>query len=75
MAIKVMLARVAVDENARAKFLREMQAMKELQHPNIVKLLDHGSAGSAFYFVMELCEGGSLADCCSWSSRDTLNGR
>jgi len=33
-----------------------------LRHHHIVALLDHGSAASAFYFVMELCEGGSVGD-------------
>jgi serine/threonine protein kinase len=36
--------------------------MKELRHGHIVALLDSGSTGSAFYFVMELCEGGSVGD-------------
>ena len=36
--------------------------MKDLLHRNIVALLEHGSAGSAFYFIMELCEGGSVGD-------------
>jgi len=60
VAVKVMLSKVAVDENARKKFLREIDSMKTLRHTNIVSLLDNGSAGSAFYFVMEYCEGGSV---------------
>jgi serine/threonine-protein kinase len=62
VALKVMLAKVAVDDDARAKFIREIEALKKLRHPNIVALLEHGSGVSAFYYVMELCEGGSLAD-------------
>jgi len=62
VAIKVMLAQVAVDEDSRAKFLREIDSMKSLRHTNIVTLLDNGSAGSAFYFVMEYCPGGSAFD-------------
>ncbi len=62
VAIKVLLAKVAVNEDAREKFLREISLMKDLRHRHIVTLLDHGSAGSAFYFVMELCEGGSVGD-------------
>ena len=62
MALKIMLAKVAVSNDARQKFLREVEVMKDLLHRNIVALLDHGSAGSAFYFIMELCEGGSVAD-------------
>lgn len=62
VAIKVMLAKVAVSASAREKFLREIEVMKDLLHRNIVAVLDHGSAGGAFYFIMELCEGGSVAD-------------
>ena len=62
VAIKVMLARVAVDEDARTKFAKEIGLLKGLSHPNIVSILGSGSAGSAFYFVMEHCRGGSVAD-------------
>lgn len=62
VAIKVMLARVAVDENARTKFAREIELLKGLRHENVVAVYDSGSAGSAFYFVMEHCPGGSVAD-------------
>lgn len=62
VAIKVLLARVAVDAEARAAFLREVEALDHLRHPHIVAVLDRGGAGSAFYFVMERCDGGSLDD-------------
>ncbi len=62
VAVKVMLARVAVDEKSRQVFQREIEVTKSLRHPKIVELLDHGSAGSGFYFVMEFCPGGSVAD-------------
>lgn len=62
VAIKVMLSRVAVDEQARKKFSREIELLTGLRHENIVAVYDSGSAGSAFYFVMEHCPGGSVAD-------------
>jgi serine/threonine-protein kinase len=62
VAIKVMLSRIAVDEDSRKKFLREIETTKSLKHEHIVPLFDHGSAGSAFYFVMEFCEGGDVAN-------------
>ncbi len=62
VAIKIMLARVAVDEHARAKFTREIELLKGFHHENIVAVYDSGSVGSAFYFVMEHCPGGSVAD-------------
>ena len=57
---------MAVSASAREKFQREVEVMKDLLHRNIVALLEHGSAGSAFYFIMELCEGGSVGD---WLAR------
>ncbi len=62
VAIKVMLARVAVDDDARRKFAQEIDLLKTLQHRHIVAMLDSGSAGGAFYFVMEFCPGGSVED-------------
>ena len=62
VAVKVMLSQVAVDEHSRKLFLREMDSMKKLKHDHIVPLLDRGSAGGAFYFIMDYCEGGSVDD-------------
>ncbi|MDI7277568.1 MAG: FHA domain-containing serine/threonine-protein kinase [Anaerolineae bacterium] len=59
VAVKVMLPRVAVQEQARTKFMREIDVMRALRHPNIVELYDHGSAGGVFYCLMEFCAGGS----------------
>jgi serine/threonine protein kinase len=60
VALKVMLAKVAVNEYLRQKFLLEIEITRDLRHPNIIELFDYGSAGSGFYFAMELCTGGSV---------------
>ena len=62
VAVKVMLARVAVDDEARRKFMLEIELLKGLHHANVVTLFDSGAIGGAFYFVMEYCPGGSMAD-------------
>jgi pSer/pThr/pTyr-binding forkhead associated (FHA) protein len=62
VAIKVMLAKVAVHEAVRQRFLREIEIIRRLGHANIVALIASGSVRSAFYFVGEFCSGGSLAD-------------
>jgi serine/threonine-protein kinase len=62
VAIKVMLSRVAVDERARRQLLKEIELTRPLRHNHIVTLLSHGSAGGAFYFIMDYCEGGSISD-------------
>ncbi len=62
VALKVMLSRVAVNEKVRRDFLREIETTRILSHPNVVTLLDHGSAGVGFYFVMEYYPAGNVAD-------------
>jgi len=59
-ALKVLLARVAVDDNARIRFERESQLIEQLDHPNIVQFFERGSDGALFYLAMELCGGGSV---------------
>ncbi|EPZ32087.1 Protein kinase, catalytic domain-containing protein [Rozella allomycis CSF55] len=39
---------------------REIEAMRSLDHPNIVKLYDALETHNNFYLVMELCNGGEL---------------
>jgi serine/threonine-protein kinase len=43
-----------------AHFLREVQAMAELNHPNIVEFWDADKVGEAYYFAMEFIEGTDL---------------
>ena len=45
------------------RFEREAHALARLQHPNIVPIIDYGSAGENYpYLVMPLLLGGTLAD-------------
>jgi hypothetical protein len=50
---------VAVGE---ARFHREISIARQLEHPNILTLLDFGSAGGHLYFTMPYVEGGTLRD-------------
>lgn len=61
VALKVMQAKVAVDERSRRLFLREMEATRALHHPHIVTFFEGGAQGSLFFFLLEFCEGGDLA--------------
>lgn len=45
-----------------AKFKQEIQIMKELEHPNIIRLYETYEDDANIYLVMELCEGGELFD-------------
>ncbi|MBF0344985.1 MAG: protein kinase [Nitrospirae bacterium] len=60
VALKVMLAEVAVNEQSRERFLREVEYTKYLKHPNVVQMLDYGSWKGVFYFTLEYCDGGSV---------------
>jgi eukaryotic-like serine/threonine-protein kinase len=60
VALKIMLSKVPVYEDARGVFLREIEVTRSLRHPNIVALYEYGSVGGGFYFVMEYCPGGNV---------------
>jgi len=62
LALKVLLAKIAVDEQVRKQFAREIEITRSLSHKNIVRFQGYGSEGGIFYFFMEFCEGGSAAD-------------
>lgn len=62
VAVKLMLSRAQAETRAIEQFKREMDIIAGLQHPNIVRFLDSGSDQGTFFFVMEYCDGGSLAD-------------
>jgi serine/threonine protein kinase len=58
-AVKVLHA---VGADAAVRFDRELVALESLDHPAIVRLLDHGVHDDAPFLVLERVEGGSLAD-------------
>jgi eukaryotic-like serine/threonine-protein kinase len=60
VAIKTMLAKVAVSEKSRQMFLREIDVMRQLKHANLVSFIESRSTENQFFFVMEFCDGGSL---------------
>ncbi|MDB4909124.1 MAG: protein kinase [Gemmatimonadetes bacterium] len=59
VAIKVLRDEVAESVGA-ARFLREIEIAAQLQHPNILPLLDSGEANGMLYYVMPFVEGKSL---------------
>jgi eukaryotic-like serine/threonine-protein kinase len=60
VALKLMLPKVAANETARARFMREVELTRMLRHANIAALYEDGFADGAFFFTTEYCEGGSL---------------
>ncbi len=66
VAIKILDPDIATAVGTE-RFLREIQITAQLQHTNIVPLLDSGEAGGLLYSVMPYIEGESLRDrmmCC-----------
>ncbi len=62
VAIKVMSPGFSMDESMVKRFKREAELLKNLNHPNIVRILDVDMEGKLRYFVMEFISGRSLAE-------------
>ncbi|HBP16914.1 MAG TPA: hypothetical protein DEA08_03840 [Planctomycetes bacterium] len=60
-ALKVLLG-AANDEESRQRFELEAQIASKLDHPGIITVYDVGREGEHCYYVMEYCEGPTLAD-------------
>jgi eukaryotic-like serine/threonine-protein kinase len=60
VAIKVLPHHLADDPLARARFVREGQALAALAHPNLVAIYDVGTANGVSFAVMELVDGETL---------------
>ena len=57
VAIKTLLPEVAVSEQALKRFMREIEVAASLQHPNVVRYLEHGTHNGIVYLVSEYVEG------------------
>jgi len=62
VAVKVARARTKLAPAAKARFEREIDVARSLQHEHIVRLVDCGLEQNTVFFVMEHCNGGSLSD-------------
>lgn len=62
VALKVLGDRLKRDDGMRARFLQEARIGLRLQHPQIVRTYELGSAGGLPYMIMELVRGSSLLE-------------
>lgn len=60
VAIKILRAALASDEQFQKRFVREAEIVSGLDHPNIVRVMDFGHEQDAYYIVMELLSGPDL---------------
>ena len=61
VAVKVLRPEFAVTV-LNDRFHREIQILSQLDHPNILPLIESSESGNFLYFVMPLAHGGSLRD-------------
>ncbi|GIW72503.1 MAG: hypothetical protein KatS3mg102_2045 [Planctomycetota bacterium] len=61
VAIKVLPAGPRVQPEVVARFLREIETLRRLDHPNLVRIYDAGEAEECLYLVMEYVRGSTLA--------------
>lgn len=58
VAVKLLKLDRDADSTSAARFLREVQATSELDHPNTIRIFDFGATDDGFlYYVMELLDG------------------
>jgi eukaryotic-like serine/threonine-protein kinase len=66
VAVKVLLPNLAADGVLAKRFDREARSLAAAAHPNVVSVFDvepgDPATGREPFYVMELCDGGSLAD-------------
>jgi ATP/maltotriose-dependent transcriptional regulator MalT len=62
VAIKVLPAQHALTPGFAERFVREARAVAQLNHPNILPVIDFGQDGDITFIVMKLVSGGTLKD-------------
>jgi hypothetical protein len=59
-AYKIMKMRATMPASSYARFQREVEIIRGLVHPNIIRVMDNGILEDAYYYSMQLMPGGSL---------------
>lgn len=60
VALKVLHSRFSRDPDFVLRFEQEAGALAALNHPNIVNIIDRGTLGHLYFFVMEFVDGRSM---------------
>lgn len=69
VALKILHYHAALDEEYRARFLREAQSLNKLSHANIVTVYHLGLSSDVPYLVMEYLQGKSVESLISTTGR------
>jgi calcium-dependent protein kinase len=70
-AVKIILRKGIYGETASCELLQEVQILKELDHPNIVRIFEFFEDSKHYYIVEELCTGEDLFEMISKRERLT----
>ena len=60
VAVKLIAEQVADSERFRRRFAVEVETLKKLDHPNIVRLIGYGEEQGRLFYSMDIVEGPSL---------------
>jgi eukaryotic-like serine/threonine-protein kinase len=61
-AVKLLSAALAQEEGFRERFEAEIETLRKLNHPNIVRLFGFGEQDDQLFYAMELIDGNSLEE-------------
>ncbi|MFO0925786.1 MAG: hypothetical protein U0736_01965 [Gemmataceae bacterium] len=73
-AIKVLAAELAVEVGFQQRFQREIDILRQLDHPGIVRLYDSGVDQNRYWYAMELVDGPRATNGC-WKRGGGFRGR
>lgn len=60
LAVKILRVQAIEEPTRRRAFVDEINALRDLQHPNLVRYMDCGMQDGSIFMVMDLCRGGDL---------------
>src|SRR5258708_2978541 len=61
-AVKILNPHLNDDQGFRERFEMEIETLKKLKHPNIVRMLGYGEQDGHLYYAMELVKGHSVEE-------------
>jgi hypothetical protein len=59
-AFKILGKRASMWSSAYGRFIREVDIIRDLSHPGIIKVMDNGVLDDCYYYSMEFMPGGNL---------------
>lgn len=62
VAVKLLSPALAEEEGFRVRFEAEIETLRKLNHPNIVRLIGFGQQDGQLFYSMEIVEGNSLEE-------------